>query len=270
MPVGRMAFWLPLISFFEGKRRGVVILLTNDDGVHSEGLTVLRQSLATQHRVVVVAPERERTCVAHAITLHKPLRIREVGDGVYATNGTPADSVLLGIKAVLRERPDCVLSGINTGPNMGQDVIYSGTVAAAKEGARLGILSMAASLNARAGFLFSEAAEVVREAIGLVARRPVSDGVFFNINIPNILRTGMRGFVVTRLGKRIYNDEVIERIDPRGSRYYWIGGSGDDFEPIEGTDFPAVGDGFVSVTPLSADGSPVSMSGYRRIFGRRR
>jgi 5'-nucleotidase len=230
---------------------------------------VLRESLSTEHKVVVVAPERERTCVAHAITLHKPLRIRDLGGDVYATNGTPADCVLLGAKAVLPRQPDCILSGINTGPNMGQDVTYSGTVAAAKEGARLGILSLAVSLSARGAFLFSEAAETAKHVVGLMDGRGFPGGVFFNVNIPNILQSEMRGFVVTRLGKRIYNDAVIERIDPRGSKYYWIGGNGDDFELIEGTDFWAVEKGYVSVTPLSADGSAVSMSGYRKIFRRK-
>jgi 5'-nucleotidase len=136
----------------------LLILLTNDDGVRSEGLTALRERLSKKNHVYVVAPERERTCVGQAITLHKPLRMHEVGDRMYSSNGTPADCILLGVKVVLPEKPDFVISGINKGPNMGQDVNYSGTVAAAKQGAFLGISSIAVSICARTAFHFADAA----------------------------------------------------------------------------------------------------------------
>lgn len=247
----------------------VLILLTNDDGVHSEGLTLLVESLRRQNEVCVVAPERERTCVGHAITLHKPLRIRKAGEGIFATNGTPADCVLLGVKAVLRKKPDLIISGINKGPNMGQDVNYSGTVAAAKEGAFLGIPSLAVSINARSHFRFPDAIRVIDTTIHLIKEYSVPDSTFLNINIPNVSFNKMKGFMVTRLGKRIYNDTVIERTDPRGGKYYWIGGNGEFYEPLEGTDFYAIERDFVSVTPLGLDGTSIrSLSSYKKYFRR--
>ncbi len=181
----------------------MLILLTNDDGIHSKGIVTLGRHLSEQHDVYMVAPERERTCVAHAVTLHKPLRVREVSRGVYATNGTPADCVLLGVHAVLPRRPDFVVSGINTGPNMGQDVNYSGTVAAAREGAFLGIPSMAVSICARDGFLFDDAAGVACVVMERLTEGVFPEGTVVNLNIPNLPREKLKGFSVTRLGKRI-------------------------------------------------------------------
>ena len=247
----------------------VLILLTNDDGVHSEGLMLLVEGLKRQHEICVVAPERERTCVGHAITLHKPLRIKETGDGIYATNGTPADCILLGVKAVLRRKPDLIISGINKGPNMGQDVNYSGTVAAAKEGAFLGIPSLAVSINARSHFRFSDAIRVIGEAIQVIREGKFPASTFLNINIPNVSFNKMKGFMVTRLGKRIYTDTVIERTDPRGGKYYWIGGNGELYESLEGTDFFAIEKGFVSVTPLGLDGTNIkSLNRFKKYFRR--
>ena len=227
------------------------------------------ENLQKQHEVCVVAPERERTCVGHAITLHKPLRMKELGGGVYATNGTPADCVLLGVKAVLKKKPDLVISGINKGPNMGQDVNYSGTVAAAKEGAFLGIPSLAVSMNARSHYHFADAIKVIEMIIAVVEGSSFLDSTFLNINVPNVSFNKMKGFMVTRLGKRIYNDKVIERTDPRGGKYYWIGGNGELYEPIEGTDFYAIERGFVSVTPLGLDVTSIkSINIYKKYFRR--
>ena len=227
------------------------------------------ENLQKQHEVYVVAPERERTCVGHAITLHKPLRMKELGGGVYATNGTPADCVLLGVKAVLKKKPDLVISGINKGPNMGQDVNYSGTVAAAKEGAFLGIPSLAVSMNARSHYHFADAIKVIEMIIAVVEGSSFLDSTFLNINVPNVSFNKMKGFMVTRLGKRIYNDKVIERTDPRGGKYYWIGGNGELYEPIEGTDFYAIERGFVSVTPLGLDVTSIkSINIYKKYFRR--
>lgn len=242
------------------------ILLTNDDGVFSQGLLALKEHLSRKHDVCVVAPERERTCVAHAITLHKPLRIKEHGDRVFSSNGTPADCVLLGARVVIPEGPDLIISGINTGPNMGRDVSYSGTVAAAKEGSRIGIQSIAVSINARSDFLFHEAVVVVERFAELIHGKGLPRNVFFNVNLPNIPREAMKGFMMTRLGKRIYNDIIIERTDPRGRKYYWIGGDGDGFRLIKGTDFFAVQNGYVSVTPIDSEGGYVALTHYNKIF----
>jgi 5'-nucleotidase len=247
----------------------MLILISNDDGILSDGITALRDVLGQKHEVFVVAPERERTCVAHAITLHKPLRIKEISEGSYSTSGTPADCIFLGVKTLLPRRPDFIVSGINKGPNMGQDVNYSGTVAAAKEGAFLGIPSISVSIAGQADFHFADAARVTEEAVNILAARPLPDSTFLNINIPNAPYEQLKGFMVTRLGKRIYNDKIVERTDPRGGKYYWIGGDGNRYEPKEGTDFLAVEDGFISVTPLGLDGtSESSLEIYTTYFRR--
>lgn len=244
----------------------MIILLTNDDGIHSRGLLALRDVLAKDYDVTTIAPERERTCIAHAITLHKPLRIRKVETGTYASNGTPADCVLLGAEILLKRKPDFVISGINTGPNMGQDINYSGTVAAGKEGARLGVQSLSVSLNARKGFFFGDAASVVAKILERLIERPLPVHAFLNINIPNTNMANMRGFMVTKLGKRIYNDTVIERKDPRGGKYYWIASKADSYEPLSGTDFDALDKGYVSVTPLNTDGMNIQHHIIKKIF----
>lgn len=245
----------------------MLILLSNDDGIYSEGLQVLREALGRKHEVWVAAPDGERTCIAHALTLHRPLRLHEHGDRVYATDGTPADAVLLALRVLLPRRPDLVISGINKGPNMGQDVNYSGTVAAAREGAFTGVPSLAVSLNARSNFLFGDAARVVLDIVELMNRFPLPEATFLNVNIPNVPHEKHRGFMVTMLGKRIYNGAVVTRIDPRGGTYYWIGGDGDQFESIEGTDLYAVEHGFVSVTPLHWDmTSYEELERYKKIF----
>lgn len=245
----------------------MLILLSNDDGITSEGLLSLKEELSKTDEVWAIAPERERTCVAHAITLHKPLRIREHGDRLFSTNGTPADSVLLGVMGLLPRKPDLLISGINKGPNMGQDITYSGTVAAAKEGAFLEIPSIAVSLNARKDFLFGEAARVVREVVERLRGFELPHQSFLNVNIPNLQRKDMKGFLVTRLGKRIYNGKVVERTDPRGGKYYWIVGDSDTFDPIEGSDLLAVSQGYVSITPLHWDmTTAVVMDAVNKIF----
>lgn len=232
----------------------MLILLTNDDGVHSEGLLALMETLSRDHSVYIVAPERERTCIGHAITLHKPLRARQAGEHVFVSNGTPVDCIYLGVKKLLPQRPDLIISGINRGPNMGQDVNYSGTVAAAKEGAFLGIPAIALSIVAREDFLFRDAAQVAAELVPLVGGTAAhEESAVLNVNVPNRPFPDIRGFQVTRLGKRIYTDNVVERVDPRGQVYYWIGGNGDRYELTEGTDFFAVEHGFVSITPLALD-----------------
>jgi 5'-nucleotidase len=247
----------------------LLILLTNDDGVHSEGLLALRDIFAKTDDVCVVAPERERTCVGHAITLHKPLRIKKVADNTYASNGSPADCIYLGMKAILKKKPDIIISGMNKGPNMGQDVNYSGTVAAAKEGAFLGIPSMAISICAREKFLFNDAARVTLRMIDIIRNKALIGGTFLNVNIPNMPHKKLTGFMVTRLGKRIYNDAILERVDPRGVTYYWIGGNAEGYEEMRGTDFYAVERGCVSITPLGLDMTHTgSIKTYKTYFRR--
>jgi 5'-nucleotidase len=245
----------------------LLILLSNDDGIDSEGLHTLKEALSKTDDVWAVAPDSERTCIGHAITLHNPLRIKDHGDRFFSTNGTPADSVLLALRVILPRKPDLVISGINKGPNMGQDVAYSGTVAAAKEGAFTGVISFAVSLNARTAFLFHDAARSVVDIVEKVRFGLLPPSTLLNVNIPNVPYEAVKGFKVTRLGKRIYNGNIIERIDPRGGPYYWIGGDGEGFEAIEGTDLHAVDQGYLSLTPLHWDlTSHASIQGFKNIF----
>ena len=245
----------------------MLILLSNDDGIDSEGLHELRKALDPFAEVWVSAPDTERTCIGHAITLHRPLRIKDLGDRVFATDGTPADSVVLALRVLLPKKPDMIISGINKGPNMGQDVSYSGTIAAAREGAFMGIVSLAVSLNARSDFLFQDACRSVLELLEKMRGSVFPPRTFLNVNIPNIPYAAIKGFVVTSLGKRIYNGNIIERTDPRGGAYYWIGGDGEGFEPIVGTDLHAVDQGCVSLTPLHWDlTSYAAMTAFTLIF----
>ncbi len=236
----------------------LLILLSNDDGIYSEGLIRLKENLKREHLVYTVAPEKERTCIGHAVTLHKPLRIKEISEDTYTTNGTPADCILLAVYKILPGRPDLVISGINRGPNMGQDINYSGTVAAAKEGAFLGIPSMAVSIAARDNFYFNDAASLIKRIMVVMEGKDIPfEEIFLNINIPNMPYDRVKGFMVTKLGKRIYNDIITERVDPRGKKYYWIGGNSDRYHNEEGTDFFAVENGYVSVTPLGLDATGI-------------
>jgi 5'-nucleotidase len=197
------------------------------------------------------------------------LRIKKIADNTYASNGSPADCIYLGIKAILRKKPDIIISGINKGPNMGQDVNYSGTVAAAKEGAFLGIPSIAVSICAREKFFFSDAALITQRIIDIIKNKAFIKGTFLNVNIPNMSHKKLNGIVVTKLGKRIYNDEVLERVDPRGGAYYWIGGNAEGYEDRRGTDFYAVEKGSASITPLGLDMTHTgSIKTYKTYFKR--
>jgi 5'-nucleotidase len=237
------------------------ILITNDDGVDAPGLLALKQALQALGDVVVVAPDRNWSASGHTKTLHKPLRVekRTLRDGspAYATDGAPTDCVALVMLGLFPEKPALVVSGINPGANLAHDLTYSGTVAAAMEGAINAIPSIAVSINAenRDPIDFTPAAEFAAH----LARRMLSNGglppdTFLNVNVPTIPLEQIRGVRITRLGKRIYRDELIERQDPTGRNYYWIGGeppSGATEE--EGTDVWAVAHQFVSITPVHMD-----------------
>jgi 5'-nucleotidase len=225
-----------------------VILVTNDDGVHAAGLAALAAAVADLGDVHVVAPEREQSACGHALTLHRPLRAERVRERWFAVNGTPSDAVNLAILGFLPERPILLVSGINHGSNLGDDVTYSGTVSAAMEGTLLGVPSIAVSQPDAADF--SAAAAVAR----LVATRVLVEGLppktLLNVNAPARAPRGVR---VTRLGHRTYTEKIVEQQDPRGRVHYWIGGGEARWEALEGTDMGAVHDGFVSVTPLHLD-----------------
>jgi len=235
-------------------------LLSNDDGIQATGLSVLERVVRPLGEVDVVAPDRERSGAGHSLTLHHPLRVAEVSPRHWAVTGTPTDAVLLALEELLPERPDWVLSGINHGPNMGEDVTYSGTVAAAMEGTILGIPSIAISIAGRSGFHFDALEETMRRLIGLLLRFPLQPYQLLNVNVPNRAPEDIRGVRVTRLGSRQYHDAVVRQQDPRGRDYYWIGGTGPAWEHDERSDASAIEDGFVSITPLRLD-----MTDYKAI-----
>ncbi len=226
------------------------ILITNDDGIRAEGIGVLARTIAHMGKITVVAPLDQQSATSHAITLHNPLRIEETEPGWRSVSGTPTDCVLLSVNGLLEKRPEMVLSGINHGPNLGADVTYSGTVAAAIEGTLLGVPSIAFSLAGRSELRFDTAAHYVPTIVNKFLENRPPAMTYWNVNFPNIPIEEIRGIRVTELGHRAYQDIVLERIDPRGKPYYWIGGDEPTYEPEEGTDFEAIEKGFISITPL--------------------
>ncbi len=229
------------------------ILVTNDDGIHSEGLHVLAETLKMAGEIIVVAPDRERSSVSHSLTMHRPLRVERIKENYYAVDGTPVDCVILGVYMLRPERPGLIASGINKGENMGEDILYSGTVSAALEGTIIGIPSFAVSTASRRDFKFKGAAEFALRMARFIEKNGLPRDTLLNINVPNRDADQVRSYRITRQGKRIYGDVVHEKTDPRGRKYYWIGGNEMSFEREKGTDFEAVSQGYVSVTPLHAD-----------------
>lgn len=230
------------------------ILIANDDGIASPGLAALAEAMEPLGEVWVAAPEQDQSAAGHALSLQRPLRIRKARERWYAIDGTPADCVYMGIHHLLRERhPVLVVSGINLGANLANDVIYSGTVAAAMEGAMFGIPSIAFSLVSRGKPVdLGPAAAFARQLARSVLESGLSPRTLLNVNVPG--HVSPRGWAVTRLGRHAYENAVIEKTDPRGRRYYWIGGSEYAHEPIPGSDCTAVLDeACISVTPLMLD-----------------
>jgi 5'-nucleotidase len=227
------------------------ILVTNDDGIFSEGIKLLAASLSRLAEVIVVAPDREQSASGHALTLSRPLRMQKVEESWYMVDGTPTDCVNLGILSLLKDRPpDFVCSGINFGLNLGDDVTYSGTVSATFEGTLLGIPSVAFSQEVGEGFSFAAAAELARDLMAtLIAEPELPRDLLLNVNVP---AGTPRGVSLTKLGRRVYKQSVVEKVDPRGRKYYWIAGT-PQWEQASGTDYEAVSQSRVSVTPLHLD-----------------
>jgi 5'-nucleotidase len=226
------------------------ILVTNDDGVHSEGIHALASSLSRLGEVVVVAPHVEASAIGHALTLRRPLRMEQLRDRVYEVDGTPTDCVNIAVTQLYTTPPDLVISGINKGYNLGDDVTYSGTVAGALEGALLGIPSIAVSLQRTDEYDFSVAARAAAMIGESVLERGLPARTFINMNVP---AGAPRGIRVTVQARRNHVTEVAERLDPRGRAYYWIEEGQNDWEPHDRSDYQAVKDGFISVTPLQPD-----------------
>ncbi len=226
------------------------ILITNDDGVYSEGIKLLAEALAPLGQVVVVAPKGEQSASGHSLTLHRPLRLQKLREDVYAVDGTPTDCVNLAVHWLLRDGPpDLIVSGINFGLNLGNDVTYSGTVSATFEGTLLGIPSLAFSQEVGESFSFEPAAEFAHELVETLLTERLPGDLLLNVNVP---AGGYQGVSFTRLGRRIYRQAVVEKEDPRGRKYYWIAGT-PEWQPEEGTDHEAVANGRISVTPLHLD-----------------
>jgi 5'-nucleotidase len=231
----------------------MIILLCNDDGIQSEGLTALEQAFQGIAETYTVAPDRAQSSMSHALTLHRPLRVHELAPRRLAVDGTPVDCVKLALTGLLSARPNLVVSGINKGPNLGDDIIYSGTVSAAIEAALLGIPAIAVSLVTFQNFDFRAAAAFTAELTGKIQERGFPPATLLNINVPALPRDRLKGWKLTRMGKRHYSETIVERVDPRGGKYYWIGGDDLGFAQQDGTDCMAVQEGYVSVTPLQVD-----------------
>jgi len=229
------------------------ILISNDDGYFSPGIATLAQALGALGTVTVVAPERDRSGASNSLTLDRPLSVRRSANGFLYVDGTPTDCVHLAVTGLLDHLPDIVVSGINHGSNMGDDTIYSGTVAAATEGYLLGIPSIAISLSGRSGSHFDTAGRVARDMVERFARAPISGPVLLNINVPDVDWAGVRGIQTTRLGKRHKAEAVVKAQNPRGDTVYWVGAAGEAADAGPGTDFHALANNFVSVTPLRMD-----------------
>ena len=229
------------------------ILLSNDDGYYAPPIALLAESLAPLGEVTVVAPERDRSGSSNSLTLDRPLAVRRAQSGFYYVNGTPTDCVHVAVTGLLKQRPDLIVSGINDGANMGDDTLYSGTVAAATEGYLLGIPSIAVSLVLDRRENYPTAARVTAELVARFRDRPFDQPLLLNVNVPDVEFSALRGLQVTRLGRRHKAEPVVKSTSPRGETVYWIGPAGSAQDAGEGTDFHAVAMNRVSITPLQVD-----------------
>jgi len=228
------------------------ILITNDDGIHSEGIEVLERSLSSVGEIFVVAPASEMSGASHSLTLARPLRIRQIDERHWTVDGTPTDCVTLALNLILppEQRPHVCVSGINHGPNLGDDATYSGTVAGAMEATILGLPGIAFSLNATRSLDFIESAKIAREITEKVLNEGLPQGTLLNVNIPKGVSKGIR---ITKQGFKTARPVISEHTDPRGKPYYWIGEVREGFRAEGGTDFEAVDEGYVSVSPMRSD-----------------
>ena len=240
-----------LIPFYGQKTVIRTLLLTNDDGIYAEGIRVLRKAVNSRWESIVVAPESEQSAASHALTLNRPLRVRRIDGKTLAVDGTPADCVMLSLEGLLKKRPDLVVSGINSGANLGDDVIYSGTVAGAAEATLLGVPGIAVSFAEPETTDVDEGASLALKVIETLFEHTLPSGVFLNVNIPARFHGGR--FEVTSLGRRSYRDVIVEKVDPRGKPYYWIGGQVSKWRGDDACDFAAIERGNVSITPLHLD-----------------
>jgi len=247
------------------------ILITNDDGVDAPGLLALQKALREVGQVTVFAPDHNWSAAGHTRTMHKPLRVSQTtlldGTLAYTTTGAPSDCVALVLLGILDHQPDLVVSGINQGANVGHDITYSGTLAAAMEAVIFGIPALAVSLDSYQSKDCACAAQFAARLLKLVLERGLPPDTFLNVNVPAVSQDEMAGVRITRLGKRIYRDTLVERQDPRGRNYYWIGGEPPTGVPEEGTDIWALANNYVSITPLHLDLTQYQMMEELRRWG---
>ncbi len=235
------------------RAENVKILVSNDDGYLAKGIKALAEALSTIAQVVVVAPDRNHSGASNSLTLHSPLRIHKIEENRYFVNGTPSDCVHLALSGFLDFDPDMVVSGVNHGANLGDDVIYSGTVAAAMEGRFLGLPAIAVSLDGRHGSNFSAAAQIAVDLVSRLQSNPLPPDVILNVNVPDRPYDELQGIRSTRLGFRHKSEPLIREKDPRDRTIYWIGPAGEGQDAGPGTDFLAIDEGAVAVTPLKVD-----------------
>jgi 5'-nucleotidase len=231
----------------------MIILVTNDDGIFAPALRRLKEALEPLGRVVIVAPDRDQSATSHSLTLNRPFRLHRHEQDVFSVDGTPTDCVVAAYHGVLDDRPGLVVSGINHGPNMGEDVFYSGTVAAAIEGTLQGSPAIAASLATREPADFIEPARFVSRIARAALERGLGERKLLNVNLPHTPWEQLKGVRLTRLGSRVYQDTLVRKVDPRGRDYYWFGGEDPVWDQRDGSDSDAVAAGYVSVTPLHLD-----------------
>lgn len=229
------------------------ILVTNDDGIQAPGLTVLAEAMEALGDVWVYAPDRQQSAVGHGVSLHRPLRVTQWKDRWFMVDGTPTDCVMLAVRDLLDVRPDIVVAGVNPGANLGDDVTYSGTVAGAYEGMLLGINAVAFSDVSYEPMHLETSGVVAQRVAAMVIEHGLPKDTMLNVNVPDVTADKLCGTRVTRMGRRHYEDEIVRREDPRGRLYYWIGGNKPSHILEPGTDFEAIEQGFVSVTPLHRD-----------------
>ncbi len=229
------------------------ILVSNDDGVNAKGIKALQEALSTIAEVDTVAPDRNRSAASNSLTLMRPLRVSRQDNGFYSVQGTPTDCVHLAVTGFLDPKPDMVISGVNDGANLGDDILYSGTVAAAMEGRFLGLPAIALSMVGDNISHFQTGARVAKELVLKLKKLPLPSSTILNVNIPDLPFDELKGYEITRLGSRHCSEPLVEQLDPRGQKMYWVGPPGAEQDAGTGTDFYAIKRGYVSITPLQLD-----------------
>lgn len=244
-----------------------LVLVTNDDGFFSKGIQYLAEALKELGEVYIVAPDRDRSAVSHALTMHRPLRVDLIRENCYSVNGTPTDCVVVGVKKLLPREPDLIVSGINKGANLGEDITYSGTVSAAIEGTILGVPSFAISLVGERPFRYETASYYAIKIAKFILEKHLPPDTLLNVNLPNKSLQEIKGIKITKQGKRSYEDSIHEIFSPWGEKQYWIGGGIVSWQKMEGTDIQAIMENYASVTPLHIDLTNYQALDYLRKHG---